>query len=333
MKKSRIIVPALAMLTLSVAASVTGTVAWFTASRTASMTLNNLVAFETSGALSMTLTAGNATVDSEAKTVTLKAMRDFSYNVTKNVGYTALFDSEGKMVTGTREVTNYTAEFGKFGSSSTPVYYANTFSATFSTSANVKSYLFFNNNHSKSHLSKDYASTDTENKSIYRALRVSMEATDSRGSDTAVTKIITWAPYTSLDTSKVLSVKEAATLAGSGVSVGTPATLENYVKTTGESNTTILENTTNVVKATTVDPITEANNKTDAGASPLLLSNELIGGSTTAVDVTVKFVIWFEGLDPACLSGNNNISTIAAAAAAETISMGFYAIEENAFAA
>ena len=46
MKKSRIIVPALAMLTLSVAASVTGTVAWFTASRTASMSVENLAALE-----------------------------------------------------------------------------------------------------------------------------------------------------------------------------------------------------------------------------------------------------------------------------------------------
>ena len=42
MKKSRIIVPALAMLTLSVAASVTGTVAWFSASRTKTLTANNL---------------------------------------------------------------------------------------------------------------------------------------------------------------------------------------------------------------------------------------------------------------------------------------------------
>ena len=42
MKKSKIIVPALAIITLSTAASITGTVAWFTANRTASVTVGDM---------------------------------------------------------------------------------------------------------------------------------------------------------------------------------------------------------------------------------------------------------------------------------------------------
>ena len=51
MKKSKIIIPAAAILALSVGASVTGTVAWFTASRTVSTTVNNLAAINTAGDL------------------------------------------------------------------------------------------------------------------------------------------------------------------------------------------------------------------------------------------------------------------------------------------
>ena len=73
MKKSRIIVPALAMLTLSVAASVTGTVAWFTASRTASIKASNLAAFNTDGDLSLILTAGNQGDGSVTDNTNIKA--------------------------------------------------------------------------------------------------------------------------------------------------------------------------------------------------------------------------------------------------------------------
>ena len=85
MKKSRIIVPALAMLTLSVAASVTGTVAWFTASRTASMSATNVAAVNTAGNLSLTLAKGNQATeaDNDAKTISLQPMRDFSYDIKK----------------------------------------------------------------------------------------------------------------------------------------------------------------------------------------------------------------------------------------------------------
>ena len=325
MKKSRIIVPALAMLTLSVAASVTGTVAWFTASRTANATLNNLVAISTSGALSMELTNVNAeSVNSTDKTVKLRALRDFSYDVSHHKGYIASFNIDGTTVTETKEVTSYTGIFGSFGSPATDVYYVNSFNATFSTTSSAKSYLYFNNNHAKSGLNNDY-SLDTHAGSIYRALRVSMEAIDSRGSG-ATTKIITWAPYTDLAENKVLNVVEAAKIKGDGVSASVAASTTNYVKESGDP---IVGVTPNVVKKATEDPVTEGNARQYALDSALLLSSELMNG----INVTVKFVIWFEGLDPVCLSTSKDVQVVTSAITAEAIRMGFYAIPETAFAA
>ncbi len=64
MKKSKIIIPALGVLVLSTAASITGTVAWFTASRTGTMTTGDFAVVKTDGALAVTCSAGVGTTAS-----------------------------------------------------------------------------------------------------------------------------------------------------------------------------------------------------------------------------------------------------------------------------
>lgn len=72
MKKSRIIIPALAMIAFSVAASITGTVAWFTANRTAQIEAGSFTVVKTSSNLEVTLAPGvGTTVDNDAHTVTV----------------------------------------------------------------------------------------------------------------------------------------------------------------------------------------------------------------------------------------------------------------------
>ena len=61
MKKSRIIIPALAMIAFSVAASITGTVAWFTATRTANIDAGTYAVVKTTANLTKTVTAGIGT--------------------------------------------------------------------------------------------------------------------------------------------------------------------------------------------------------------------------------------------------------------------------------
>ena len=72
MKKSRIIIPALAMIAFSVAASITGTVAWFTANRTAEIDAGSFAVVKTSSNLDVSLTAGVGTsVNNTNHTVTV----------------------------------------------------------------------------------------------------------------------------------------------------------------------------------------------------------------------------------------------------------------------
>ena len=61
MKKSKIIIPALGMLLLSTAASVTGTVAWFTSMQTGSAEITSFAVTKTGGTLETELVPGNGT--------------------------------------------------------------------------------------------------------------------------------------------------------------------------------------------------------------------------------------------------------------------------------
>ncbi|MBR4378105.1 MAG: hypothetical protein IKP50_04435 [Bacilli bacterium] len=61
MKKSRIIIPALAMIAFSVAASVTGAVAWFTAQRTVNFNAGSYTVVKTTSALEVEVTGGIGT--------------------------------------------------------------------------------------------------------------------------------------------------------------------------------------------------------------------------------------------------------------------------------
>ena len=61
MKKSRIIVPAMAMIAFSTAASIAGSVAWFTASRTATINAGTYAVVKTNADLAVTLSDGVGT--------------------------------------------------------------------------------------------------------------------------------------------------------------------------------------------------------------------------------------------------------------------------------
>ena len=87
MKKSKIIIPALGMLLLSTAASITGTVAWFTTVSSATANITSFAVRKLGGDLSYTVAAGTGTqkVDStDTSAITLKgtnpALCDASYN-------------------------------------------------------------------------------------------------------------------------------------------------------------------------------------------------------------------------------------------------------------
>ena len=104
MKKSKIIIPALALIAFSVAASVTGAVAWFTASRTATISAGSYAVVKTSAELSANVTSGIGT-SVENSTVSFDSvLTDASFNhkqdkrlvITPNEAGTGLKMAPGK---------------------------------------------------------------------------------------------------------------------------------------------------------------------------------------------------------------------------------------------
>ncbi len=88
-KKSKIIVPALALITATTVASVTGTVAWFTASRTATVTAESFATAKVDSTMSVTVTAdqnsGTETVSgNDAKISVPGKITHGSYNADTN---------------------------------------------------------------------------------------------------------------------------------------------------------------------------------------------------------------------------------------------------------
>ena len=106
MKKSRIIIPALAMIAFSVAASVTGAVAWFTASRTATISSGSYAVVKTSAELSAKVTGGIGTSVTNNAVEFNGVLTDASFNhkqdkrlvITPNESGTGLKVASGKTV-------------------------------------------------------------------------------------------------------------------------------------------------------------------------------------------------------------------------------------------
>lgn len=302
MKKSKIILPAIALLAVSGIASVTGTVAWFTASQSANVTLNNVVALNTVGNLTAEFakdTAGNLTNAygftteetgaSTAITGTFGALRDASVDVSNNNQiYAANFD-----VLGTTDETASISGYDEISANSnvkdkdgTTVWYAVQFDIKF-TVANVgeeDAYsLFFLPKES----ALNYTSTASK---VAPAFRAAMEGTDGT---------LVWAPRAT-----------AETMAGGKTGL-------KYVNGTTADDTDYYEIGKDAITTDTSAPYTTAN-ISDGNDSILCLNAGHITASKTTE--TVHFVFWFEGSDSACLAAN-------ADKVVGSLAMSFYAVK------
>ena len=111
MKKSRIIVPAMAMIAFSTAASIAGSVAWFTASRSATINAGTYAVVKTNADLAVTLSNGVGTTVTNGTTETpslrsvslgQNVLTDGSFN--HNDGNIFAPDADGKELDTTRTV-------------------------------------------------------------------------------------------------------------------------------------------------------------------------------------------------------------------------------------
>ena len=114
MKKSKIIVPALAIIAFSAAASIAGSVAWFTASRQFSMDAGTYAVVKTNASLECVVKAGaGTTVSDSVVSLGNNKLTDGSVNHLGEKIYTPNDDGNGfSTVTGKDEITlvHYTSE-------------------------------------------------------------------------------------------------------------------------------------------------------------------------------------------------------------------------------
>ena len=150
MKKSKIIIPALAIIAFSTAASIAGSVAWFTASRTANITAGNFAVVKTSADLAYKVEEGAATTVSGNTVVFDGLLTDGSVNHKTAKAYTPNESGTTYSTDDTKKEIDLTADAdasaitaletklsrgqGKDGSATKTIYTAATFKVSFTIS-------------------------------------------------------------------------------------------------------------------------------------------------------------------------------------------------------
>ena len=315
MKKSKIIIPAAAILALSVGASVTGTVAWFTASNRATVTANDLAVINAQGALTATNTAISGCSIESSGNVKLNYLQDASYNYESDKTYVAVLDTDGKLVVGSREVpTNGHRTLLLGTGNEEDIYYVSQWTTKFETTSKENQYLFFDN-----HLDKSYLKDGVDDAAVYKALRVSM---------VCGAKKILWAPYTGestlyyLNTATTLDVNKQYDV--DGTEKGDSENKQDVSVAFG-SAVTSAEKLAIIPNAKEGDSLsgTITNHK-------LLLSDALIKDTP----VSVKMTVWFEGLDQDCIDGKSGLNTTGTTEAIKKVlNLSYYAVASGSFVA
>ena len=310
MKKSKIIVPALGLLLLSTAASISGSVAWFVANRTFNATVGNFAVVSTTGALECAFTPGVGTengkkADESADTSTLtvsdnsvlthgsvdhKTQKAYyptdEKATTFNAGY-ALTGTKGTLPT-TDPVAAATGDTlgllrGK-NTSGDNIFTAFTWDMTFTfntTNASDSFALFFDNDQSV----VTRTSTDgTSSEETYKGFRIAFMHVSG------TTKDLVWADNQEWN----------ATLANSNVKYmsGNPAAVTGYA---AADKDLIASNTA----AANIASVDESNGIADGTASATAESYYNYLGTFTPSSRTMTFrcAAWYEGTDPNVVIG------------------------------
>lgn len=273
MKKSKIIAPALAVLTLSTAAAVTGTVAWFTASRIATVSMENITAVNPEAGLNIALANGVNTSTSSTTVTHTGYFRDASVDLATGKVYRAVLKDDGSQPNQYAEVpaaTNYrsgTYTVGTGEGATKPVIYASTFTADFSvTAATAYSYALFFDMANSSVAPVDGTTTPD----ALKGLRVGFVC----GSEWFV-----WAPLTDLTAENAL-----IRVTGEGASSATTAYPAANIATTD-----LPEPVNDVISSYNTNP----NFIADLAANP------------TAKTVTIY--TWIDGTEPTVLNGASDL--------------------------
>lgn len=287
MKKSKLIVPAaLAVMLLSTAASVTGTVAWFTANRAVSIEADNFEVVSTDGSLSYRITAGNCTsvttVDGKDKVsiTSGKRLTDASVDVQPN-SMTVFTDEALESGDQPTEFSTVSSTYVVAGTSDS-VYYCATWTITFTYEfggAQSKVDLFFNAKDSvmtAGATTKAAANSSTMDTS--KSFRIGMYSQ---------TNAIVFADLESLANCNYITGTTTPAPAVSG-NAGSWAAYEAAAATNARSKPILVDSANSLALAE------DGSAHTDRGD----LLGTITKGDETSATFVVNCVAWFEGTDP-----------------------------------
>lgn len=304
MKKSKIIIPALGMLLLSTAASVTGTVAWFTSMQTGSAAIDSFAVTKTGGSLETQLVAGVGTeLTSSSDAVVLKGkgtttdanddavLTHGSYDHTQDAIWKPndALDVFTKVNRPSAAADNYLWTVDGTSSAEGKIYYAVSWTVnfTYTYSADTRDvYLFFDaaatgGTSTFSHSKASTSDTGTYSKYTYMGFRIAMV-----NSGTAGAKVI-WAPGTNVAADEKYQNGAAAT--NQGVYPGTGAgsvTTPNTFNSTGS-----------IIDAGGYNNIKTGELPTNPTQRPDYLGTFTNTTPGTTNKIALTCVAWFEGND------------------------------------
>ena len=299
LKKSAVVIPALAMIAVTAAASVSGTVAWFTANRSVTVNASNFNAVAQDGDLSISLESLLVGVTKDGETNSVKmadktSLTDASYDPATSKLYTKILGedaSDSPIVSGYDDLGTATtatgvdgaqAENAKWhstngsGDNQTTVYYGVSwtwkFTYNFKSDANDMG-LFFNIKDSTLAISDGEKNRNGVNHTgslkVGNGFRLARQAAEDAGKKNE-NQTIVWSPIGGSDKHVTGTNKDD----------------------TAEFGTTIFHKAGETTAATATD--LDADYKTKNGSNSYCFLGRL---TSTANTINVKCTAWFEGTD------------------------------------
>ena len=321
MKKSKIIIPALGMLLLSTAASVSGTVAWFTTVSTAKAEITSFAVRKLGGDLDYAVTAGTGTkkvTDSDPKSaITLAgdqpALCDSSFDHLAVMDYkanssaTSFSPIETANNSGISDETKWAINGTDAAGHAMVTYYAVSWSYTFTytfggdtTPVN----LYLDSQGSTATATKnDGSAIGSTGNQTYKGFRIAFMNQAASGTDSG--RSVVWAKNQAAAQCKFIDSDTTVEYVDHDSNPATPkqAQYTNNGAYTGVNSSSAAGD---LLDSTGLAPLAES----DAGVATR--ADYLGQFTTTSNEITIKCVAWFEGTDPNVVN-ESEMDTVAAA--------------------
>lgn len=275
MKKSRIILPAVALLTISTVAAASSTVAWFSATREITINTNEVGVYNPESNLEIVLTgvseAGSKVKDNEPRIIDLPSyLRDGSVDLNSGKVY-----KKDLVATDTyNEVTNFTSEKALINDQETVIYRATSWKMTFSMKdATPDSYAIFLNISNLATSFTHKAVSEKAEENVYKSLRLGLKYDGG---------FVVVAPFYDATNDNSLAYVNGTSL-------------------TGTYDKAIIKNSDKIgTSEITTDTLNGAGYK-DTNA----YVGTIAGGKDQSLEVTAY--LWFEGMDKNCVNGAGSV--------------------------